>query len=412
MRIFYTLALHLYALMIEIASFFNKKARRTRWGQWHTNGILRDKIDRQAKYIWFHAASLGEFEQGRPVMEAIRKQFPQYKILLTFFSPSGYEVRKNYDGADVICYLPFDTPFKVTKFLNLARPAMAIFIKYEFWYNYLAELKRRNIPTYLVSGIFRRDQLFFKWYGGWYRKALYCFDRLFVQDEASAQLLAEFEITNVSICGDTRFDRVLEIQRQARLLSILEEFVGDIEQLVVVAGSSWPQDEDVFLPFFNEHANMKLIIAPHEIHREHLVDIESKLKRPSIRLSETNEQTVSGKDCLIIDSYGLLSSIYRYGNIAYIGGGFGKGIHNILEAAVYGIPVLFGPNYRKFREAKELIIAGGGFSFDNEDSFRSLMEKMTADPEFRRSTGRLVADYVQQNSGVTEKILKELPLNN
>jgi 3-deoxy-D-manno-octulosonic-acid transferase len=398
--------------MIEIASFFNKKARRTRWGQWHTNGILRDKIDRQAKYIWFHAASLGEFEQGRPVMEAIRKQFPQYKILLTFFSPSGYEVRKNYDGADVICYLPFDTPFKVTKFLNLARPAMAIFIKYEFWYNYLAELKRRNIPTYLVSGIFRRDQLFFKWYGGWYRKALYCFDRLFVQDEASAQLLAEFEITNVSICGDTRFDRVLEIQRQARLLSILEEFVGDIEQLVVVAGSSWPQDEDVFLPFFNEHANMKLIIAPHEIHREHLVDIESKLKRPSIRLSETNEQTVSGKDCLIIDSYGLLSSIYRYGNIAYIGGGFGKGIHNILEAAVYGIPVLFGPNYRKFREAKELIIAGGGFSFDNEDSFRSLMEKMTADPEFRRSTGRLVADYVQQNSGVTEKILKELPLNN
>ena len=410
MRILYTLALHLYALLIEIASFFNKKARRTRWGQWHTNGILRDKIDRQAKYIWFHAASLGEFEQGRPLMETIRKLYPQYKILLTFFSPSGYEVRKNYDGADVICYLPFDTPFKVNKFLNLAKPAMAIFIKYEFWYNYLAELKRRNIPTYLVSGIFRRDQLFFKWYGGWYRKALLCFNRLFVQDEASAQLLAEFGITNVSVCGDTRFDRVLEIQRQARLLSAVEEFVGDGDRLVVVAGSSWPQDEEVFLPYFNEHAGMKLIIAPHEIHREHLMDIESKLKRPSIRLSETNEQTITGKDCMIIDSFGLLSSIYRYGHIAYIGGGFGKGIHNILEAAVYGIPVLFGPNYQKFREAKELILAGGGFSFVNADGFKELIEKMTAEPAFRQSTGRIVATYVKQNSGVTKKILKELPL--
>jgi len=410
MRYLYTFALHLYALLIEIAAFFNKKARRTRWGQWHTNGILRDKIDRQAKYIWFHAASLGEFEQGRPVMEAIRKCYPQYKILLTFFSPSGYEVRKNYDGADVICYLPFDTPFKVKKFLHLANPAMAIFIKYEFWYNYLAELKYRNIPTYLVSGIFRREQVFFQWYGGWYRKALRCFDRLFVQDESSALLLAEFGITNVSACGDTRFDRVLEIQRQARFLSVVEEFVGDGEQLVLVAGSSWPQDEDVFLPYFNRQAEMKLIIAPHEIHREHLIDIESKLKRPFIRLSETNEQTVSGKDCLIIDSFGLLSSIYRYGHIACIGGGFGKGIHNTLEAAVYGIPVLFGPNYQKCREAKELILAGGGFSLNNEDDFRALMEKMTVNPEFRQNAGRLVAGYVQQNSGVTEKILKELPL--
>ena len=411
MRILYTLALHLYALLIEIASLFNKKARRTRWGQWHTNGILREKIDRQAKYIWFHAASLGEFEQGRPIIETIRKRYPQYKILLTFFSPSGYEVRKNYDGADVICYLPFDTPFKVNKFLHLANPAMAIFIKYEFWYNYLAALKRRNIPTYLVSGIFRRDQLFFKWYGGWYRKALRCFDCLFVQDEASALLLAKFGITNVSVCGDTRFDRVLEIQRQARLLPVVEEFIGDDDRLVLVAGSSWPQDEDVFLPYFNEQAGMKLIIAPHEIHREHLIDIESKLKRPSIRLSETNEQTVAGKDCLIIDSFGLLSSIYRYGHIAYIGGGFGKGIHNTLEAAVYGIPVLFGPNFQKFREAKELLLTGGGFSLDNEDDFKALMGKMIANPEFRQKAGRLVAEYVQQNSGVTEKILKELSIN-
>jgi 3-deoxy-D-manno-octulosonic-acid transferase len=319
-------------------------------------------------------------------------------------------VRKNYDGADVICYLPFDTPFKVFKFLHLANPAMAIFIKYEFWYNYLAELKRRNIPTYLVCGIFRRDQLFFKWYGGWYRKALQCFDSLFVQDEASALLLAEFGITNVSVCGDTRFDRVLEVKRQARLLSVVEEFVGTDERPVMVAGSSWPQDEEVFIPYFTDHAGIKLIIAPHEIHREHLIDIESKLKRPSIRLSETNEQTVAGKDCMIIDSFGLLSSIYRYGHIAYIGGGFGKGIHNTLEAAVYGIPVMFGPNYQKFREAKELILAGGGFSIANEVDFSALMEKMTGDSAFRQNVGHIVSNYVQQNSGVTEKILQELPL--
>ena len=411
MRLLYTLALHLYALLIEIASLFNKKARRTRWGQWHTNGILRDKIDRQAKYIWFHAASLGEFEQGRPIMEAVRKQYPQYKILLTFFSPSGYEVRKNYEGADVICYLPFDTPFKVIKFLHLAKPAMAVFIKYEFWYNYLAELKRRNIPVYLVSGIFRREQLFFRWYGGWYRKALHCFDRLFVQDEASALLLAGYGISNVSVCGDTRFDRVLEIQRQARLLPVVEEFVGVDDRLIMVAGSSWPQDEDVFLPYFNEHPEIKLIIAPHEIHREHLIAIESKINRPSIRLSETTAQSVNDKDCLIIDSFGLLSSIYRYGHIAYIGGGFGKGIHNTLEAAVYGIPVLFGPNHQKSREAKELISAGGGFSIANESDFKTLMEKMTLNPDFRQNAGQRVADYVQQNSGVTEKILQALPLN-
>jgi 3-deoxy-D-manno-octulosonic-acid transferase len=400
----------LYALSIEIGSFFKKKARRTRLGQWHTNGILREKIDRQAKYIWFHAASLGEFEQGRPIMETIRRRYPHSTLLLTCFSTSGSEVRKDYAGADVICYLPFDTPFKVNKFLFLANPAMAIFIKYEFWYNYLAELRRRNIPTYLVSGIFRRKQLFFQWYGGWYLKALRCFDRLFVQDEASARLLAKYGITNVSVCGDTRFDRVLEIQQQARPVPPVEQFIGADDRLVMVAGSSWPRDEDVFIPYFNEHPEMKLIIAPHEIHNEHLAAIESKLKRPSIRLSAINEQNIADKDCLIIDSFGLLSSIYRYGQIAYIGGGFGKGIHNTLEAAVYGIPVVFGPKYHKFREARDLILAGGGFSIDSEAGFRALMDKMTDDVEFRQRAGRLVADYVEQNSGVTEKILGELPL--
>jgi len=410
MRIVYTFVLHLYAFLIEFASFFIRKARKTRLGQWHTNGILRDKIDRQAKYIWFHAASLGEFEQGRPMMEAIRRQYPHYKFLLTFFSPSGYEVCKDYDGADVVCYLPFDTLYKVNKFLRLANPAMAVFIKYEFWYNYLAELKRRHIPTYLVSGIFRRDQLFFRRYGKWYRLALECFDRLFVQDEASALLLAEYGITNVSICGDTRFDRVLDVQRQARLLPVVKAFAENSVQPILVAGSSWPEDEHLILPFFNSHPGIKLIIAPHEIYSERLIAIESRLKRPCVRLSEADEQSIAGKDCLIIDSYGLLSSIYRYGQLAYIGGGFGHGIHNTLEAAVYGIPVMFGPNYHKFKEAKELISVGGGFLITNADDFKSLIDRLIENPEYRQNAGHTAAGYVQENSGATHEILCQIPL--
>ncbi|MDR1601075.1 MAG: 3-deoxy-D-manno-octulosonic acid transferase [Tannerella sp.] len=382
----------------------------TRLGQWRTNGILRTKIDGSARYIWFHAASLGEFEQGRPVMEMIRKRYPQYRILLTFFSPSGYEVRKNYDGADVVCYLPFDTPYRVRKFLNLARPCMAIFIKYEFWLNYLEELRRRKIPAYVISAIFRREQFFFKRYGRWYRRALSCFDRLFVQDEPSAQLLAEHGITRVSVCGDTRFDRVLDIRSRARVLPALDVFAGNGKYPVLVAGSTWPQDEDLIIAYFNSHPAMKLIIAPHEIHREHLLDIESKLQRPSLRISEMDQQSVADKDCLIVDSFGLLSSIYRYGRMAYIGGGFGKGIHNTLEAAVYGIPVIFGPKYHKFKEAKDLIALGGGFSTAGGAAFVSLMDDFIAHPELQRRTGAIVGNYVRQNAGVAEKILDELKI--
>ncbi len=404
MRYLYTFALHMYALSVEIASFFNRKARMTRIGQWYTNGTLRKKIDRNAKYIWFHAASLGEFEQGRPMIEIIRKRYPEYKILLTFFSPSGYEVRKNYDGADVICYLPFDTPYKVRKFLNLANPAIAVFIKYEFWLNYLTELKRRGIKTYLISAIFRPNQLFFKWYGKWYRKALECFEILFVQDEDSKKLLTGYGINNVEVCGDTRFDRVLEIQQNARLLPEVETFVrGDSPILII--GSSWPEDEEIIIPYFNTHPEMKLIIAPHEIHREHLLYIQSLLNRPSIRLSESCEESLLTNDCLIIDSFGLLSSIYRYGDIAYIGGGFGGGIHNTLEAAVYGIPVIFGPKYHKFKEAKNLIACGGGFSVDNANAFTNRMDHFISDPVSRRKAGTAAGDFVHQNTGATEKIL-------
>jgi len=408
-RFIYTLVLHLYSLSVEISSFFNRKARMTRIGQWYTNGILRKKIDRNAQYIWFHAASLGEFEQGRPMIETIRKQYPRYKILLTFFSPSGYEVRKNYEGADVICYLPFDTPFKVRKFINLANPSIAIFIKYEFWLNYLTELKKRNIKTYIISAVFRPNQLFFRWYGRWYRKALLCYERLFVQDEASKKLLANYGINNVEVCGDTRFDRVLEIQQNARLLPEVETFAkGD--QPILVVGSSWPEDEEIIIPYFNSHPEIKMIIAPHEIHREHLLYIQSLLNRPAIRLSEATEDELRTNDCLIIDSFGLLSSIYRYGWVAYIGGGFGRGIHNTLEAAVYGIPVIFGPNHQKFKEARGLVSHGGGFSINSETVFVKRMNGFIADPSSRSKAGAAAGDFVHRNAGATNKILSFLEL--
>ena len=411
----YSLAIHFYAFIIALISPFHKKARIMRLGQWKTNSILREKIDRNAKYIWFHASSLGEFEQGRPMMEKIKAEHPEYKILLTFFSPSGYEVRKNYNGADVICYLPFDTPYRVKKFLNLANPSIAVFIKYEFWGNYLQELKHRNIPVYIISSIFRRDQLFFQWFGYPYRKMLYCFTHLFVQDDRSAALLKEFGITNVTVTGDTRFDRVLDVRNQARELSPVEHFVcegGKEKRLTLVAGSSWPQDEEILIPYFNEHPEMKLIIAPHEIHREHLMYIESLLKRPSVRLSDVfhDQSLAEGKDCLIVDSFGLLSSIYRYGTIAYIGGGFGAGIHNTLEAAVYGIPVLYGPKYHKFKEAKDLIKVGGGFSVSDKQSFCEKMDELLTYHEVLEAAGESAGQFVNGNAGATDKILRIIKL--
>ena len=411
----YSLAIHFYAFIIALISPFHKKARIMRLGQWKTTSILREKIDRNAKYIWFHASSLGEFEQGRPMMEKIKAEHPEYKILLTFFSPSGYEVRKNYNGADVICYLPFDTPYRVKKFLNLANPSIAVFIKYEFWGNYLQELKHRNIPVYIISSIFRRDQLFFQWFGYPYRKMLYCFTHLFVQDDRSAALLKEFGITNVTVTGDTRFDRVLDVRNQARELSPVEHFVcegGKEKKLTLVAGSSWPQDEEILIPYFNEHPEMKLIIAPHEIHREHLMYIESLLKRPSVRLSDVfhDQSLAEGKDCLIVDSFGLLSSIYRYGTIAYIGGGFGAGIHNTLEAAVYGIPVLFGPKYHKFKEAKDLIKVGGGFSVSDKQSFCEKMDELLTYHEVLEAAGESAGQFVNGNAGATDKILRIIKL--
>lgn len=384
-----------------------------RLGQWKTNGILREKIDRNAKYIWFHASSLGEFEQGRPLIEKIKAENPEYKILLTFFSPSGYEVRKNYGGADVVCYLPFDTPYRVKKFLDLSKPVMAIFIKYEFWDNYLSELKRRNIPVYIVSAIFRKEQLFFKWYGGMYRKVLSYFTHIFVQDDASRELLSKYGVTNVSVFGDTRFDRVQDVYKNTKQVPMVDLFVNNNRsdnQLTMVAGSSWQQDEEVYLNYFNEHPELKLIIAPHEIHKDHLMHIESMLKRPSIRLSEATEKDIKGKSCLIVDSFGLLSSIYRYGDLAYIGGGFGAGIHNVLEAAVYGIPVIFGPKYQKFKEARDLLQVGGAFSITDEKTFESKMEELSTYRDLLEAAGAAAGDFVKSNIGATNRIIASIPL--
>ena len=399
----YSFVIYIYLLDVKIVSLFNKKVRLMVNGHAAVFKILRENIKEGEPYIWFHAASLGEFEQGRPLMERIRRQYPEYKILLTFFSPSGYEVRKNYEGADVICYLPFDTPRNVKRFLNIANPCMAFFIKYEFWQNYLKALQRRHIPVYSVSSIFRREQIFFRWYGGRYYKVLTRFTHLFVQNEVSKELLGKLGIRNVTVVGDTRFDRVMEIMQQAKQLPLVEAFKQDYT--VFVAGSSWPPDEDLFIEYFNAHPELKLIIAPHVIGESHLSEIIGKLKRPYLRYTQANEENVKQADCLIIDCYGLLSSIYRYGEIAYIGGGFGVGIHNVLEAAVYGVPVMFGPNNKRFREAQQLLQSGGGFEIHDETDFNALTDKLLTDATFLKQAGDAAGHYVKGNAGAADKVL-------
>lgn len=343
----YNLAIYLYQLGVMVYSLFNAKVRRMFIGERRAFKVLREQVDPAAQYVWFHAASLGEFEQGRPLMEQLRRTHPEYKILLTFFSPSGYEVRKDYEGADIVCYLPLDTPTNALRFLRSVRPVMAFFIKYEFWYNYLHILKHRGVPTYSVSSIFRPDQIFFRPYGRQYGRVLKCFTHFFVQNEESRQLLAKIGITNVEITGDTRFDRVLQIAAEASELPVVNAFKQG--RKVFVAGSSWQPDEDIFIRFFNEHPEWKLIIAPHVIGEDHLEQILSKFDRHAVRYTQATLADAELADCMIIDCYGLLSSIYRYGEVAYVGGGFGVGIHNVLEAAVWCMPVIFGPNNKRFQ---------------------------------------------------------------
>ena len=416
----YNIVIYLYQLGVAVCSLFNEKVRKMWRGERDAFRVLREKVDPAAKYVWFHAASLGEFEQGRPLMEQMRREHPEYKILLTFFSPSGYEVRKNYEGADIICYLPLDTITNARRFLRTVRPVMAFFIKYEFWYNYLHILKHRGIPTYSVSSIFRPDQVFFKWYGRHYSRVLKCFTHFFVQNEQSRELLAKIGITEVTVVGDTRFDRVLQIKEQAKQLPVVEDFVGDAPK-VFIAGSSWPPDEDIFIRYFKEHPEWKLIIAPHVIGEDHLQQIEQKLEGWSVQrytappsapegatsvLQQGNEApsgAVGG--ALIIDCFGLLSSIYRYADVCYVGGGFGVSIHNTVEAAVWGKPVIFGPENQKFQEAQELKACGGGLEIKGYDDFARIMDHLSADTDDLLKAGRAAGDYVMGKAGATNKIL-------
>ncbi|MDR2086029.1 MAG: 3-deoxy-D-manno-octulosonic acid transferase [Dysgonamonadaceae bacterium] len=403
----YNIAIALYAFVVRLVSPFNKKAKMMLAGQKKTFPLLEKAIDKDAAYIWFHAASLGEFEQGRPLMEKIKKENPEYKILLTFFSPSGYEVRKNYPGADIVCYLPFDFVGNAIRLLELARPVMAIFIKYEFWMNYLCRLKKRNIPIYIISAIFRPNQIFFRWYGKTYRKVLKNFNWFFLQDADSEELLKKLNISgNITISGDTRFDRVQEICRQRKAIAPIDKFRANVpaNSFTLVAGSVWEKDEAIILPYFNATPAMKLIIVPHEVDEEHLNAIISKLERPFVRYSQVLAGEIPNASCLIIDCIGLLSSIYPYGDVAYIGGGFGAGIHNILEAAVYGIPVLFGPNHHKFREAGELIRCGGGFSIAGAEIFAERMNEFSTRTSLLQEAGKRAEEYVRQNLGATNII--------
>lgn len=366
--------------------------------------LIDNEINKKDKFIWFHCASLGEFEQGRPVMERIKKDYPGYKIVLTFFSPSGYEIRENYQGADHVFYLPADTPGNARKFIDSINPEKAYFVKYEFWYNYLRYLDQRQIPVYIISAIFRENQLFFKKHGKWYRKLLFHVTHFHVQDSTSEQLLKSIGIKNVTTCGDTRFDRVHAISKQAKELPLIEEFKNG--SLVLIAGSSWAPDEELLLSYLNKYKpSAKIIIAPHEIHDTNITRIEKLFGDYNCTRYSRAEKSPAGRDVMIIDNIGMLSSLYKYGEIAMIGGGFGKGIHNILEAATFHLPVLFGPNYKKFNEAVELVERGGAFPFHDIASLATHLQPIIKDEGTRKAKGNICGDYVSENLGATEKII-------
>ena len=411
----YSLGIYLYALLVRlVAALGHRKARAMVRGQHDTWRILREKIDPTARYVWFHAASLGEFEQGLPLIERLRREQPSRKILLTFFSPSGYEVRKDYKGADVVCYLPFDSPTAARRFIKWARPEMAFFIKYEFWRNYIDVLSKKSIPIYSVSSIFRPGQIFFRWYGRKYARCLRRITHFFVQNERSVELLRTIGVQdNVTIVGDTRFDRVIDIRNNARPLPLVEQFTRAKEDsnaapFVLVAGSSWQPDEDILLDYVNRHPDLRLVIAPHVVNDAHVQEIEQKLTTPALRYSQATLENVDDYRVLIIDGYGLLSSIYRYATVAYVGGGFGVGIHNVPEAAVYSIPVIIGPNHQRFAEAVALIANGGCKSIANAEDFSVIMDDFLENPAHIAQAGSAASDYIHQNAGATPMIYQHV----
>lgn len=408
MNALYSISIQLFSLLIQLAAPFNIKAKQICQGRRKTFPLLVEKIKQGDRIAWVHCASLGEFEQGRPIIEALKKQHPEFKILLTFFSPSGYEIRKNYDLADYTCYLPADTRSNAQKLVELVKPELVFFVKYEFWNNYLREFKKRNIPLYLVSAIFRENQQFFKnsLGGKWYRKMLFCFEHFFVQDDNSVQLLKQIGITRVTRAGDTRFDRVAEIAKNGKNIPLVEKFKGN--SLLVVAGSSWKPDEELLVQYIYQHPEVKFVIAPHETKRGNVDRLINLLKTNIICYTEASEETVINKQVLLIDTIGILSSIYRYADLAYIGGGFGVGIHNTLEAAIFGMPIVFGPNYLKFNEATSMVKLGIAFPFSNSEELSTILNQMLLDKEKRESVCQKCTTFTNQNLGATQVILNKV----
>jgi 3-deoxy-D-manno-octulosonic-acid transferase len=410
MRFIYKISIHLYFFLILIAAPFNIKARRWLRGRQGIWRKIKLNIKPGDKVIWVHCASLGEFEQGRPIIEEIRKTMPEKKILLTFFSPSGYELRKNYEGADCVTYMPLDTRLNAWLFMNMVKPEMAFFIKYDYWYYFLRTLKKKHIPAFVVSAKFRRDQVFFKWYGMWYREVLKFFTILFVQNEESRRLLNVIGIKNVEVTGDTRFDRVYNLSHRTVDYPWLEPFTGG--KKVIIAGSTWDRDEQLLISYINNSDyNIRFILAPHEINERKLLRIIESIDHPTVRFTDNDKSGYKNAKVLIVDTIGHLSSLYRYGRIAYIGGGFGKGIHNVLEAATYGLPVVFGPRYHKFLEAVEMIDKKAAFSINNYEELSSIFNQLTSDEKLLVSCSTLAKNYITSNLGATRAVINRAILH-
>ncbi len=410
--------MHIYFGIIRLAALVgHRKARLLIQGQrevWDRLKPIQDgRTHNGEQWIWFHVSSVGEFEQARPILERLKQEHTPYKVLLTFFSPSGYEMRKNYDQVDLVTYLPFATRTNARRFINIVQPKMAVFVKYEFWPAYLKTLKAQKISTYIIAAIFRKSQLFFKPWGGWYRNLLRCFTRLYVQDEESQALLSKYGISNVTVAGDTRFDRVTRITAEIRNIDLASRFRDFINPLdlngerkrIIVAGSTWQPDEEMLARYLQERDDVKLILVPHEIHEEHLHAIFQLFQGRLVRYTAASLENIGQCSTLLLDTMGMLSSIYQYADVAYIGGGFGEGIHNTLEAAVWGVPVLFGPKYHKFREAHGLLHAGASFSVNNYAEFRQRMDEALARSQ---EMGQAAKAYVNSELGATEKIYREI----
>ncbi|MEA3444733.1 MAG: glycosyltransferase N-terminal domain-containing protein [Bacteroidota bacterium] len=406
MILVYRLSLWFYVLAIHISSLRNPKAKLWLAGRRNWHKSLRSSIKKNEKTIWFHCASLGEFEQGRPVIEAIKKEKPAYKILLTFFSPSGYEIRKNYSGADHISYLPIDSPTNARKFIKLIDPQMVFFVKYEFWYFYMHELHFRKTPVYLISAIFRSNQIFFKNYGKWYRKILKFYNHIFVQNRKSKELLKSIGVENVSIAGDTRFDRVADIAQQAKELPVIEKFKAS--RFLIVAGSTWPSDENLFVNYIGEtEKNLCLVIAPHEIKSSNIARLKNLFSEEVLLYSEASVNNLSTARIMIIDNIGLLSSIYKYAEIAFVGGAFKTGLHNVLEPACFSIPVVFGPEYSKFREAGEMINNGAAISISDYAGFKKELEILVSNKNILAKMSTKAGSYIETNRGASSKIISK-----